>query len=287
MADKPANPDWVLARVAGRQHGVVAARQLTQLGLSRDQISDRAAAGRLHRIHRGVYAAGHTALSDRGRWVAAVLAAGDAAVLSHRSAAELLALLPARPGAVHVTTPTRAGRATRSGLVIHRTILPLPSIRHHGVPVTTAARTLADLGRVVTAAERRQALRTAQRLGYRTGSATPLPTRSELEDLTLALFRRHRIPPPLVNQPLGSYVVDFLWPTERLIVETDGFEFHSGRAAFEADRERQNALVALGYEVLRFTYAQVTGSPRSVATTVRRALARRAKSASGLPPRAA
>ena len=210
--------------------------------------------------------------------MAAVLAGGDGAVLSHRSAAELLALLPGRSGAVHITTATRAGRINRPGLAIHRTTLALPSVRRDGIAVTAPARTLVDLRRVASAAEVRQATRAAQSLGYATGHARPLPTRSELEDRLLALLRRHRIPPPLVNEPVGPYVADFLWPAARLIVETDGYAFHAGQEAFEADRERQNALVALGYEVLRFTYAQVTRRPRLVADTIREALRRRRES---------
>src|SRR5688500_5467168 len=107
--------DVLIARLAAAQHGVISLTQLLSLGLSRSMVADRARNGRLHRIHRGVYAVGHPKLSNEGKWMAAVLAYEGDTVLSHRSAAELWRLLPARTGAVDVTVPGRSGRNSRDG----------------------------------------------------------------------------------------------------------------------------------------------------------------------------
>ncbi len=120
MRTQLAKPDAVIAGIAARQHGVLTFAQLVGAGLSRGAIARRAAAGRLHRVHRGVYAVGHVGLSNEGRWMAAVLVCGLGAVLSHRSAAELWTLLGPAGGLIDVTVPTVNGRGRRSGLRIHR-----------------------------------------------------------------------------------------------------------------------------------------------------------------------
>ena len=137
----------MVAAIAATQHGIVTFSQLIEAGLGRSAVARRVAAGRLHRIHRGVYAVGHAALSNEGRWIAAVLACGDMAVLSHRSAAELSGLLPPRSGDVHVTVATAAGRAQRDGVRVHRphSLLVENSTVRDRIPVTTSVRTLADL----------------------------------------------------------------------------------------------------------------------------------------------
>src|SRR4051812_25632030 len=142
---RPRSPDAAVAALAGRQHGVVARRQLAALGLRSAAIDRRVAAGRLHPIHRGVYAVGHTVLALRGRWMAAVLAAGPEAVLSHRAAAALWAI---RPGTwIEVTAP-HAPR--RRGIVGHRgTVAPDERTVRDGIPVTTVARTLLDLAAIL------------------------------------------------------------------------------------------------------------------------------------------
>lgn len=280
MSNKRANPDVVIARIAARQHGVITTQQLVvHAGLTRAAIRRRVEAGRLHPVHRGVYAVGHRALSFEGRWKAATLALGERAVLSHRSAAELWELLPRRSGLIHVTVPGQGGRRTRAGLRIHRT-LHLPSTAttsRHGIAVTTPARTIADLRRTATANEVRRALRQAE---FRNLPLDELPfdddrTASDPEHLLLRICRRHRIPPPEVNVAIGPYVVDFLWRDCGLAVEVDGYGSHRGRQAFEDDRARDAELARLGLEVQRFSDLQVSNEAAAVAETIRTVRARR------------
>jgi very-short-patch-repair endonuclease len=240
-------------------------------------ISRRVEAGRLHRLHRGVYAVGHRRLSDQGKWMAAVLAWGPKAVLGHRSAAELWRLLSPRRGPVHVTLPGRGGRGKR-GIRLHRSpsLLPSDVTRHEGIPVTTPARTIRDLRRVATVDEVRRAIREAEFLGLAIGEQAgreQAPTRSRLERRVLAMCRRHRLPKPEVNAYVGPHEVDFLWRDKKLVVETDGYEGHRGRQAFEEDRARDAELRVLGYTVVRFTYRQVTERWGWVEETVRALLA--------------
>lgn len=208
--------------------------------------------------------------------MAAVLACGDDTVLSHRSAACLWGLLDPTRGQVDVMIATASGRDRRRGIRIHRSrsLAPKDTTRRHGIPVTTSARTIADLKRVASAAELRRAIRQAEVLGLRTGeTARAEPTRSELEDRFLALCRRHDLPSPQVNARLGRYLVDFLWPERRLIVETDGYRYHRGALAFEEDRQRDVELRLQGYEVVRLTYRQVTETPDRAIAAVQAALA--------------
>jgi hypothetical protein len=144
--------------------------------------------------------------------------------------------------------------------------------RQRGIPVTTPSRTIADLRSIVSAAELRRAIRQAEVLGLPTGIDPREPTRSQLEDLFLALCRRHGIPPPEVNVAIGSLTVDFLWRERRLIVETDGYRYHRGREAFETDRARDLLLRGAGYTVMRFSYRQVVEEPGRLASAVRGAL---------------
>lgn len=206
--------------------------------------------------------------------MAAVLACGAGAVLSHRSAAELWRLLPPRNGSVNVTVPQRSGRSQRPGIRLHRsTTLTQPqTTRRAGIPVTNPARTLTDLHTCATPDELSRARRQAEFFGYQTETADHKPVariRNELERRFLRLCRRHRLPTPLVNAPLLGYEVDFLWPQARLAVETDGYEGHSGRASFEYDRRRAAKLAAARYEVMRFTWRQVVEHPDEVIAALR------------------
>jgi very-short-patch-repair endonuclease len=268
----------VIARLAARQHGVVSVRQLIAAGLTHEAIRRRVEAGRLHRMYRGVYAVGHTRLSNEGRWKAAVLACGEGAVLSHRSAAANWGLWPASNGPIDVAVPTRAGRKNRQGIRLHRPTCLLRSATtiRKGIPTTTPERTVADLRRVLARSEFERVIAQAEVLRLPIGTqraCLQAPTRSELERHFLRLCRRHRLPKPEVNVRVDPYEVDFLWRDQRLIVETDGFETHGTRSAFEADRARDARLKMMGYEVLRFTYRQVTQQPAHVAKTLRRLLA--------------
>jgi very-short-patch-repair endonuclease len=275
MRPKLATADQMIGSVAAKQHGIVTSAQLAALGLHARAISHRAAAGKLHRVYRGVYAVGHAGLSSEGRWFAAVMACGEAAVLSHRSAAELWRLLPVIVGPVHVTVVGEGGRARRRGLVIHRSpsLPPTDRTRRNGIAVTTPARTLADLRRMVPAGVLRRARRQAAYLGLDPGSeGERMRDRSELEGRMLWVCRRYHLPSPEVNVPIGPYTVDFLWHDRRLVVETDGWEAHRGRQAFEDDRARDAYLRLQGYEVLRFSWRQVMEDSRSVVAVLRRYL---------------
>jgi very-short-patch-repair endonuclease len=232
---------------------VVSFAQLLGAGLTPSMIKRRVQAGRLHRIHRGVYAVGNPNLTREGHWMAAVLACGEGAVLSHGSAACLWAISPTSPSTIHVTVPAPGGRSRRRGIVVHRsrTLTPSETTRRRLIPVTTHARTLRDLG------------------------YGPEPTRSDLERAFLRLCRKHGIPKPEVNVRVGPYVVDFLWRKARLIAETDGYRYHAGRVAFEADLARTNHLKRLGYEVLRFSYREVTKQPLTVVSSLQAQLPQR------------
>jgi very-short-patch-repair endonuclease len=202
--------------------------------------------------------------------MAAVLALGERAVLSHRSAAELWELLPVRQGVVDVTVPTTAGREKRKGIRVHRSpSLPRTAITdRRRIAVTSPARTLADLRPTLAAEQYRKALRQAEFLGLDLGPVPSDRTRSELERLLLRVCRRHGLPPPEVNAKIGPFTVDFLWCDRRLIVETDGYGSHSGRQAFEDDRARDLRLKLMGFEVVRFTHRQVTGDSAAVAAAL-------------------
>ena len=283
-------PDRVVARIAARQHGVVTTGQLLRAGLLASGITDRVRAGRLHRIRRGVYAVGHRQLSEHGRWMAAVLACGNGAVLSHLSAAELWGIRrpvhrPSDAGGrgehpdAHVTVPKTNGLRKRAGIVLHRssTLIARHCTRRDAIPVTTPARTLTDLHPLLSPAHFSAALREAEFLRLPVDQRFEADgARTDLEQQMLSLCRRHRLPQPAVNVPLDRYEVDFLWRPERLVVEVDGWKAHRSRSAFERDRARDVRLAVLGFHVLRFTWRQLTRDPKGVAGTIRRLLGARA-----------
>jgi very-short-patch-repair endonuclease len=231
-------------------------------------------AGRLHRVHRGVYAVGHRRLSNEGRWMAAVLACGEEAVLSHFSAAALWRMLKPADGPIHVTLPHTNGRSKRKGIRIHRStvLLPRHTTSELNIPVTDPTRTLEDLRRSVSPDLYRRARREAEFLRLPLGNVESDGTATELEARLLAVCRRHRIPKPEVNVPVGPYIVDFLWPDHRLVVEVDGWEGHGSKSAFEDDRARDARLTSLGYRVLRFTWRQLNDEPGEVAAILRQLL---------------
>ena len=284
-------PDAFIASLAARQHGVVSTAQLRSAGISFPGINRRLETGRLHRIHRGVYAVGHDRLSERGRWIAAVLACGDGAVLSHLSAAELWGIRRrirrvsesggrGESDPVHVTVPSTAGRKRRNGIALHRssTLLARDRTRHDGIPVTRPGRTLADLGPLLSPAQFAVALREAEFLRLPIESRFESDgARTELEHRMIAVCRRHRLPQPGVNVRVDRYEVDFLWREHSLVVEVDGWNSHRSRSAFEDDRARDARLKVLGYEVVRFTWRQVTRDRRGVAETIRTLLHARSK----------
>jgi very-short-patch-repair endonuclease len=300
--ESAADPAAGIAGLAGRQHGVVCAAQLYALGLSKDQVTNRAAAGWLHRLHRGVYAVGHQNVTRHGRWMAAVLACGEGAALSHQAAAEVWNIRHRRRDRpyLEVTIPKSNGSRRRPGIVVHR----IASLRaeeitvKEAIPVTTPARTVLDLAcrlprrqleRMVDEAERLQLCREADLRAVaashrgRAGAGAlsglldehaigTTATRNEFEERLLALCRRYRFPQPEVNVPLLDYIVDFLWRSARLIVEADGRATHGTRRAFQEDRDRDGRLAVAGYLVVRFTWWDVTRRPGVVASRIRRLL---------------
>ncbi len=289
LFDQPSS-DRLIATLAGSQYGVVTRAQLVTLGLARGAIAGRLAAGRMHRLHAGVYAVGHEAPRREARWLAAVLACGAGAVLSHRSAASLWKIRDAEGPLPDVTIATRDGRA-RPGIAIHRSrMAPADRQRHVGIAVTSPARTLVDLAHVLDRDALLRALREAQFLRLFDLAATREAltrrpsrvlrvlledlalTQSGLEDRLLSVCRRHDIEPPLTQQPLAGRRVDFLWPRQRVVVETDGWEGHGTRGAFQADRATSNELQLRGYHILRFTFADLQRRPAHVARQISAAL---------------
>jgi Protein of unknown function (DUF559) len=233
-----------------------------------------------------VYAVGHTVLRREARWLAAVLACGDGAVLSHRSAAELWGLRPSAAARIDVTVPRTSGVRSSVAIVVHRPKRPAVSTRRDGVPVTTVMQTLADLATALPRRQLEKACENAEaaRLldlnqldATHPGAKRLLEvveehdlgsyTRSEIEDAFLQICDDHGIPRPLVNTRVEGFEVDFCWPDERLIVETDG-RHHLTRARFESDRARDALLTSIGWRVMRFTCRQVRRASAQVAARV-------------------
>ncbi|MDX6654249.1 MAG: hypothetical protein QOH18_959 [Solirubrobacterales bacterium] len=264
--------DARIAVVAGRQYGVVTAAQLAEAGIDKDGIAWRRRTGRLHRLHRGVYAMGHRSLSWRGRWLAAVLAAGDGAVLSHTSATALWEFLRPIQGPIHVTVAAAVRRKSRPGLQLHRsrTLSSSHITKRHGIVVTNPARTTEDIRTEVEPRLFRRALRQAELAGHRVPHLSVIKrSRSDLELLFLALCDDHALPRPLVNHRVHGHLVDFYWPEHRLAVETDSWEYHRGSVAMEDDHARDLALRMHGIETRRYTGAQLESEPGPVAADLR------------------
>jgi very-short-patch-repair endonuclease len=275
MTEFLSTADARIAAIAARQHGVATTAQLVEAGIDKDGIAWRGNTGRLHRLHRGVYAVGHRSLSLRGRWLAAVLAAGDGAVLSHVSAAALWEFLRPIQGPTHVTVAAAVRRKTRPGLQFHRsrTLIPSQITRRHGIAVTTPARTVEDIRGTIDPYLFRRALRQAELAGHRVPhlSATKR-TRSDLELLFLALCDEHDLRRPLVNHCVHGYRVDFFFVDHRVAVETDSWNYHRGSVAFEDDHGRELALRAHGLTVRRYTGDQLEAASEAVVADLREAL---------------
>jgi very-short-patch-repair endonuclease len=266
--------DRAIAAIARHQHGVITFEQLLGCGLSARGISHRCARGRLRRIHRGVYAVGDAPLTQDGVWPAAVKACGQGAVLSHQSAAQLSKLLPLpdSSGPVHVTVAGTSGRRSRPGIHVHRStsLTRAEWMIRDAIPLTSPARTLTDLRRVLPHERWEDALDRARVLSLPIGGLSSTePTRSRFERRLLALCRRHQLPRPEVNARVAPFLLDFLWRNERLVVEADSWEHHRDRAAFEADRARDAELRLRGYTVVRFTWRQLANEPGWVVGTIR------------------
>lgn len=293
--------DTPIVAMADRQHGVVARRQLVALGYSTGAIHRRVRRGFLCPVHRGVYAVGRTTPGRWGRWMAAVLACGPEAVLSHRSAAQLWGVVPLGGGfAIEVTRPTSARR--RETIRAHQARLREDEVaRVEGIPATSVARTLFDLAAVVpfrqlerafhevevrrltdrvpvpVLLERHPGRRGAAGLRRLLASREPAGvTENELEERFLAFLDARGFPRPLLNAtlPVGGRLLrpDCMWPRERLIVELDGGAVHRTDRAFEGDRRRDRELLAAGWRTIRVTWRQLHGEPDAVAADLRRAV---------------
>jgi very-short-patch-repair endonuclease len=285
-----------LANLAGQQHGVVAYRQLTALGYDRGAIERLGKSGVLHRLHRAVYAVGHRPTTREASYMAAVLACGANAALSHWSAAAHWGLLGARAGAaVDVSAPNHR---RRTAAIRTHWVPALERTLRNRIPVTTVPRTLLDLAPIASPKQLRRATNQAERNGWlnqravgelidnhprRAGikaftavtaavNAGTHRTRSDLEADFLALLERHRIERPKTNEEIDGIEVDFHWPGTKLIVELDSWEYHRTPTSFDDDRRKDAALKLLGYTVVRVSDAWLTTDPAGVAATIRQLL---------------
>jgi very-short-patch-repair endonuclease len=273
-------PDWFLRELAERQHGVFAWWQLRLAGLTRGEVDSRLARGLFRKVHRGVYAFGHRELTQKGWWMAAVLALGEHAVLSHRSAAALWGMLPTSDTAfIHVAVAGRPRARRKTRIMVHHRHSEVETTVHDGIPVTTVEATLLDLsltvdrhtlGQAVAAAERLElfdrrvwtppaARPGASVLREVVGAHRAAPTRSELERRFLELCREHHLPMPKVNVWVAGAEVDFYWPVHRLVVETDGGT-HAGREVTR-DYGKEAKLALAGIRTHRFAWEQVVDAP--------------------------
>ena len=295
--------DKQIAALARKQHGYVQRRQLLAFGLGPAAIKYRTEIGRLIVVYAGVYAVGHLPLAPEARAHAAVLACGDRAVLSHASAACLWKYTKHWTMPYEVTVPAKR---RRPGIKVHRTktLTRRDIARQLGVPVTSPARTVFDMTpRLKTDAALRRFVNDARltrtlnlsdlaellarhprhsatkRLTPFVDGARGGPTRSEFEDAFTEFAREYGLPAPITNTELLGYEIDALFPEHRLIVELDGWDFHSDRGAFESDRDRDAELLAAGYQTVRITWERLKAQPAREAERLRRilrALARKA-----------
>jgi hypothetical protein len=298
----PDDTDHVIAALAAEQYGVVTRRQLLGRGLSAKEIAARVRARRLLPQYHGVYAVGHAALRREGQWMAAIWACGAPSVLSHWDAAALWDLLPPRGRRIHVTRSSAAGRdpdPTRVRLHRVRTLRAWECTLTDGIPTTTVARTLLDLSphmrpraiedvigradrlgifdlvavrRCLVEHPRQHGAPALRRLLERLAGVGAADLRSALEVRFLQLCDDHDLPRPVANATVAGVLVDFSWPGTKVVIELDGYAYHSSPTAFERDRERDQQLVVAGYIVVRFTYNQVTQTPEAVINRIRRLL---------------
>jgi very-short-patch-repair endonuclease len=289
--------------LARRQHGVVTYQQLRELDLSPEAIDHRSEIGRLHAVHHGVYAVGRPDLTREGKWLAAVLSCGDVGLLCDTPGGLLWGILESGNERPQVLVPGGSGMAERPGMRVHTsTILrPQDASTFRGIPVTSPARTVFDLASHLGPAALKAAVRQAVRLdlatledlaelapiGHRERRAGRLRrvldgyipreelTQSELEARFVELCARRHLPMPQMQRRAGRYRSDFVWEEFRVVVETDGRRDHATVLGMADDRAKDRALVAAGYVVLRFTWAEVVNDPATVARELKAIFAQR------------
>ena len=296
---KSRHADARIAELAGRQRGYVKRKQLLALGVKRSAIARRVDVGRLIPDHAGVYAVGHLSKDPLDRAFGAVLACGEGAVLSHASAATLWGIYRHWRRPFHVTAPSGH---TREGIVVHRNSLHRRDrTRQLGIPVTSPARTLLDKAPNLTDKALTRAVNDLRLQGFlnrsdlvellircpRHPGAARLrpfaevqhgPTRSEFEDAFHAFTERYGLPTALVNTKLHGFEVDAYFPAEGVVVELDGWDFHSSVHSFKSDREQDAALLALGIVTIRITWDRLIDQPEREARRLRAILEQRRRS---------
>jgi very-short-patch-repair endonuclease len=285
----------VIGRLASSQHGVVTRAQLLSAGVTTHEIRHRLESGALLREHWGVYRVGHRAPSVEARYLAAVLACGEAAYLSGRAAAHLFGLLRGPVPAPEVTAPRQ--RVVRGVTVRRARIHHADRATHRGIPTTAVPRTLIDLAanlsldalaracheagvryritpaHLATALTRRPSNVPGAAKLQRIIEGDARVTLSQLERRFLELLAEHGLPLPVTNRPAGAYHVDCRWPGHRLTVELDSYRFHHSRHAWEQDRRRERDARARGDEFRRYTWADVFEQPGQMVAELRRLLA--------------
>lgn len=301
MRDREATAE--VRALAEAQHGVFSTWQLLDRGISENTLRSRRKVGAAIPLFQGVYALGHERLTREGRWMAAVLACGPGAVLSHFSAGQLWGLCGSY-GPVEVLR--RSGGARHNGIRLHQTrrLEPYEVIIERAVPVASIERVLLDLAgrtdrkrleRIFVQAyksdriswsalarvlSRRRGCRGVGRLRKVSADVAPgaLETRSVSEVDFLALCRDSGIPTPAVNVLAAGHLVDFLWPAQKVVVETDSWRHHGDGLTFEHDHQTDVNLIAAGYDVHRATYKMLERNPDPFLSNVRRALQSRTAS---------
>jgi very-short-patch-repair endonuclease len=293
--------DRRIQRIAARQRTLASADQLRACGVSKRAVEHRVAIGRAHVVFRGVYSFGCGELPPLGREQAAVIACGEHAFLSHRTAAAILGLVRALPEEVEVSVVGRRC-ASRQGIRVHqiKAIDRREVQQHEGLWVSTPARAVLELAALASAhelaraiddglakplftplelravLERNRPCRGAARLAAILGDETAIAvSRSLTEKRLLRLLRDAHLPLPETNVKFGRFELDYFWRRERLAVEIDGYQFHRGPAAFKRDHEKTLAVRDAGIELLRFTADQAHDQPTMVLARIAGELARR------------
>lgn len=290
-----------MATLARAQHGVVARRQLLALGFSRRQITSGLQRGRLHEVFLGIYVVGARRISRKGRWMAAVLAAGESGLLSHRSAGRLWRILPPADEWIDITNPP-GHVVRRKGVVAHESLIALDERDVvDGIPVTSPFRTVFDLAAVLDRRGVERAWHEAEVRGLRDRVSLPMLlerypgrrgarnlwalleapepvgfTRNDFEEAFVALVDAHRLRRPRMNGTLSMrgrfFEIDALWEDERVAVELDSRSVHGTNKNFEGDRQRDRILLAERWRTIHVTWRQLQDEPDEIAADLKMAL---------------